>query len=161
MTRQSIEERFWAKVDTSGGPTACWPWTAAKFDNGYGAFWLNRTNVRAHRFSWELATRQVLGDLLVDHRCHNKACVNPTHLRPVTNKQNGENRLGAEATSVSGVRGVRPNPHRHGTWIAQVWHNGKPIRVGVFDSVEAAGIAARDKRIELFTHNDIDRQEAS
>lgn len=154
----SVEQRFWSKVDRSAGAQACWIWTAAKYQSGYGAFWFGSKNVRAHRFAWEIVTGQPIGDLLIDHRCHNPACVNPNHLRPVTNKQNGENRRGAEVKSISGVRGVRPNPHKAGTWIAQVWHNGSSIRVGVYGSVAEAGEAARRKRLELFTHNDIDRQ---
>lgn len=157
----SVEQRFWAKVDRSGGPDSCWNWTAAKYERGYGAFWLGKNNIRAHRFSWELATGVPIGEMLIDHRCHNPACVNPKHLRLVTNKQNGEHRRGAQVSSISGVRGVRPNPYRAGTWIAQVWHNGKCIRVGVFDTISEAGEAARLKRLELFTHNDIDRQETA
>ncbi|XWX91267.1 HNH endonuclease [Salmonella enterica] len=30
--------------------------------------------------------------MLVDHKCHNTLCVNPSHLRLVTPKQNSENR---------------------------------------------------------------------
>ena len=32
----------------------------------------------------------------MDHRCHNKLCVNPWHLRSATDKQQEENRRGAD-----------------------------------------------------------------
>jgi hypothetical protein len=52
-----IEERFWSKVDKSGGPAACWPWTAARSRGNYGdygAFAVDRRTRRAHRVAYEL-----------------------------------------------------------------------------------------------------------
>lgn len=40
-------------------------------------------------------------------------------------------------------------------------HNGKVIQVGTFDSAEEAGEAVRLKRLNLFTHNDVDRRSFS
>jgi hypothetical protein len=150
---RTLEERFWSKVDTSAGPDGCWEWTAYTDKYGYGQFTHEGKHLKAHRFAYELVT----GELLLfdlDHRCHNPSCVNPAHLRPVTDKQNAENRRGAHRDSRSGVLGVHPFRKR---WRAQVGHNGKVIHVGHFDTVEAAAAAVRAKRIELFTHNDLDR----
>jgi hypothetical protein len=33
---QPLPGRFWAKVDTSAGPAACWPWTGACSRKRYG-----------------------------------------------------------------------------------------------------------------------------
>jgi hypothetical protein len=73
-TCPTTEERFWAKVAKSED---CWLWTAAKFDNGYGAFWLNGRQMRAHRYSFELAGGERRPDQILDHKCHTKACVRP------------------------------------------------------------------------------------
>jgi hypothetical protein len=84
-TCPTTEERFWAKVAKSED---CWLWTAAKFDNGYGAFWLNGRQMRAHRYSFELAGGERRPDQILDHKCHTKACVRPDHLRAVSHREN-------------------------------------------------------------------------
>lgn len=73
-------ERFWAKVDRSGGPDACWPWTAGRTDRGYGIFWHEGASVRAHRFAMTLDGRPVADDRFACHRCDNPSCQNPAHL---------------------------------------------------------------------------------
>lgn len=77
------EDRFWSKVQK--GPT-CWMWTGAK-TKGYGKFFLNGKNIRAHRFSFELVAKIPYG-LSIDHLCRVTACVNPAHLEAVTTREN-------------------------------------------------------------------------
>lgn len=95
-------ERFWAKVDKSGGEDACWLWTASLTDQGYGSFWLSKDQdkYRAHRFSYEEWEGEIPDGLVLDHTCHNdtecssdsscshRRCVNPKHLEAVTQKVN-------------------------------------------------------------------------
>ena len=95
MQRQNspftVEERvaaFWAKVDRSGGPEACWPWTASKNAWGYGAFSLERKSMGAHRFAYELLVGSIPDRLTLDHLCRNRACVNPHHLEAVSDRTN-------------------------------------------------------------------------
>lgn len=92
--------------------------------------------------------------LYVDHRCHNRGCVRPDHLRLATNKQNQENLSGPHQDSSSGVRGVS---WEKGRWRACVVHDGHKINVGRFVTLDEAEAAVRAKRLELFTHNDLDR----
>ena len=35
--------RFWEKVIKGPGPSACWIWTGAIGDDGYGRFWTQTT----------------------------------------------------------------------------------------------------------------------
>ena len=149
-------ERFWEKVDQTGD---CWLWTAYTNSKGYGWWWSGESHVLAHRFAYTLLVGPIPAGQQLDHRhtCP-KNCVNPSHLRPVTPKQNSENHAGAYANSKSGVRGVTWNKGKK-CWKAEVAHNRRRIHVGYFKSIEEAEIAVVAKRNELFTHNDADRSE--
>lgn len=150
-SRLSTEERFWTYVDRTED---CWVWTAETWD-GYGVYQADSKRMRAHRYSWLLAEGELGSDLMLDHQCRNRACVNPKHLRPVTNKQNLEN-IDVYKSNKSGYRGVYWRADR-GKWTARVTHNYKRHVLGMFDNAEDAAKAALDKRLELFTHNTLDR----
>ena len=86
----SRDERFWAKVDQSGGPDDCWPWQGKTRDApGYGMFADGGTSFRAHRLAWELANeRPIPKGQTIDHKCRNKSCCNPDHLESVSAEEN-------------------------------------------------------------------------
>jgi hypothetical protein len=146
-------ERFWPKVNKTDG---CWNWAASKSKKGYGQFRIGKRVVKAHRVAYELEYGPIPAGMDVDHRCHNKSCVRPAHLRLATNKQNHENLPGAQANSKSGVRGVSWSK-ASGKWLAKVQHSGRGIYVGLFDDIDAAAAAVSAKRRELFTHSDMDQ----
>jgi len=144
--------RFWSHVDKSG---ECWIWTAA-IVRKYGMFGVlidgKRVMRKAHRIAFELLKGQIPEGAVIDHICHREACVNPDHLRPVSVKQNAENRTGANSGSKSGVRGV----HWHeasGKWRVVIGHHGKHVYGGKFSSIPDAAVAARSLRLKLFTHS--------
>ena len=121
---RSGEERL--AMNTARDPeTGCLLWTGAKQgppgrDDGdrYG-YWAGSDGSRyAHRNVWEHENGPVPEGLLVDHTCHNRACVELTHLRLATRAQNAQNRAGATSVSRTGVRGVRLMPD--GTYLAHV-----------------------------------------
>lgn len=82
----TIEERFWPKVDRSGGEDACWPWLAGLDGDGYGRFSAALAiSVPAHRVAWELEHGEPFPDgLVTDHLCRRRDCVNPRHIEAVT-----------------------------------------------------------------------------
>ncbi len=55
---------------------------------GYGQFYLNGRQCKAHRVSYELFRKNIPDGLVIDHLCNNPSCVNPWHLKPVTSKEN-------------------------------------------------------------------------
>lgn len=91
-------ERFWRKVDKSGGPDSCWIWLGFTDRNKYGKFDMalptsGTKSVYAHRFSWELVNGPIPtgdhhGTMCVLHRCDNPSCCNPSHLFIGTHKDN-------------------------------------------------------------------------
>jgi hypothetical protein len=96
-------------VDRSGGPDACWPFTGALSNAGYGAIQLylggrRAREVRAHRLAFALAqgftgddADRALGAVVVRHLCDGRyargdisyrACCNPAHLAGGTQGDN-------------------------------------------------------------------------
>ena len=78
-------DRFWSKTNLVG---PCWVWKSAKNNKGYGFFHLGDKVVLAHRLSYQMYYGLVPKDKELDHLCKNTLCVNPTHLEPVTHKEN-------------------------------------------------------------------------
>lgn len=79
--KQSVEERFWAKVDKSG---PCWIWTGSRNSRGYGRFGVNGRNWHAHRWSFEQYRFVIPAGFFLDHLCRTPSCVRPDHLEAVT-----------------------------------------------------------------------------
>ena len=145
------EHRFWAKVDKSGD---CWLWIASRSPHGYGRFRLDGKIELAHRVSYELAAGAIPEGMVIDHVCHVVACVKPAHLRMCTQKQNQEHR--APARSGNRLRGANFNITR-GRWEARARHNRRTHTSGYYDTALEAAEVAKQMRLSLYTHNDLDR----
>jgi hypothetical protein len=80
---------FWSKVFAEDS-AACWRWTGGLNRNGYGRIGpRNPGKTRlAHRISYEMCVGPIPEGLTLDHLCRNPACVNPSHLEPVTQQEN-------------------------------------------------------------------------
>ena len=69
--------RFWSKVRKTKG---CWLWKTGKNTDGYGVFYLNGYQEKAHKASWLIKYNDSALDYLVLHKCDTVACVRPSHL---------------------------------------------------------------------------------
>lgn len=65
---------------------------------GYGAYHLDRKPLLAHRYYYEKANGKIRKGLVIDHLCRNRACVNPTHMRAVEQKENVRNKINNKLT---------------------------------------------------------------
>lgn len=103
-----LPDRFWKKVDKRG-PDECWPWIAARFENGYGAIRVGKKHRKAHVVSLEMALgRPLAPGMHALHTCDHPWCVNPAHLwegtmldnhRDREAKGRGRRTHGSESTS--------------------------------------------------------------
>lgn len=131
--------RLWNRVDSSGGPGTCWPWTGSITRDGYGSFYVN-PDLRcrmAHRFAFIFTHGEIPVGFEIDHACRNRRCCNPAHLRLATRQQNNRNSSGRRRGR-SAYKGV--SWHRGGgKWQASIRANGRSRGLGLFvNEVEAA-----------------------
>lgn len=147
---------FWSKVDRSGD---CWVWTGVVSGSGYGRINVWGVSVYAHRVAHELATGIATPcEMDVDHICHNRRCVRPSHLRPATRSENNENFGRTHAHSTSGIRGVSWHAKSE-RWRVSVVKAGHQFHGGFYDDIAEAESAVVALRNDLYTHNDMDRTE--
>lgn len=151
-------ERFWAKVDKTSSPEGCWLWSGYTDKLGYGHFRSGKNKMtRAHIYSYKLHHGEIPQGLVIDHylSCIT-SCVNPEHLKAVTQQKNMENRKGAQRRNPTGVRGVTRTPS--GTFRAIIGYKGKALALGTYKTISEAEKVVVAKRLELYTNNYQDRK---
>jgi hypothetical protein len=102
--KQTLEERFWAKVEKREGD-GCWIWQAGRDKDGYGTFSIPKSererfglspdskHAQAHRVSWIMANGLIPDGLLPLHSCDTPSCVRPDHIRLGTQSENMQDRI--------------------------------------------------------------------
>lgn len=83
----------------------CWVWNGTVDRYGYAGVKMHGKRVLVHRYVYETAYEERLGEMTVDHLCdRHRNCINPAHMEPVTRS----------------VNSTRANQRR--------WHDGEPDR---------------------------------
>lgn len=109
-------ERFVEKIQYR--EDGCWQWTGTITRKGYGLFHHHKM-VAAHRWAFIHFRGSIPDQLQIDHLCRNRACVNPSHLDVVTNRENVVR--GNEARG--GLRSHCDQGHEY-TEANTYWNNG-------------------------------------
>lgn len=101
---------IWAKIDQSGGPSACWPWTGGRDKDGYGVTHIGKKYAKAHRVVLEIKIgRPLLNGMMACHDCPNGDdhpwCCNPAHLWEGTARENAQD-AADKGRTLMGTRNV-------------------------------------------------------
>lgn len=82
----SISDRIarWTERRANG----CLLWTGQINNEGYGQLSVNGAMKLAHRVSYELSVAEIPPGLVIDHLCRVRSCIEPSHLEPVTQREN-------------------------------------------------------------------------
>lgn len=86
-SRKNTIDVVMAKVAKSQSPDGCWYWLGYTV-KGYGVVRFDGKDVMAHRFFWGLEHGEIPDGMYLDHLCRNPRCVNPSHLRLATPREN-------------------------------------------------------------------------
>lgn len=114
-------ERIEPRLEKSG---ECWLWTRRTNRDGYGQIWCGG----ATRFAHRVAFVHFNGDtpLELDHLCRNPKCCNPTHLDPVTPRENKARGTGPSSWALRDGTCKAGHPYTEGSYY--VWRGERKCR---------------------------------
>lgn len=138
------QEAFAAR--TVRNADGCLVWTGGINSVGYGQLTHLGIARYVHRWIWEQAHGPIPDGLLIDHTCHNRACVELTHLRMASRAENNYNRSGPHGPS-----GLPRNVFKHRSkFTVRITRKGVRYWYGSYSTAEEAAKVAALKRAELF-----------
>jgi hypothetical protein len=86
---------FWSKVNRNGPVSEerpdlgrCWLWRGSTSRLGYGHLFWDKRYRPSHAVAYELVVGPIPEGLEIDHLCRVPSCVRPTHLEPITHREN-------------------------------------------------------------------------
>ena len=113
----------------------CWLWTGYRLKGGYGQIKYRNRSHLAHRIAYELVVGPIPAGMTIDHLCRIPACLNPSHLEPVSMRENI-------------LRGMRPEiiAHRAGTCLRGHPQSPENMRFKRDGSVSQCRICERERK---------------
>jgi hypothetical protein len=93
--------------------SGCWEWTGTRNRFGYGLICVGTwyaghiTTVGAHRLQWERHNGPAPKGQHVMHRCDNRLCINPGHLRLGTPADNIHDMMAKGRQNFAGLRNFK------------------------------------------------------
>ena len=136
-------EAFAARTVREG---ECLLWTGATMTSGYGTLRVDGRMEGAHRFAWTRENGPIPEGLVVDHVCHERRCVEVSHLRLVTQTQNKR----ARRERSRGASGYRNVYYRRGRYYGQIYKEGKLHFTPELEDLDQVVRDVRALRRELF-----------
>lgn len=139
--------------------TKCWNWTGYVGAEGYGQIRLpdGPTSRETHRVAYEVLVGPIPSGLVLDHLCRNRACFNPEHLEPVTNRVNilrGEGKSAINARKSHCERGHELTPENvytnRGARVCKTCHKAATLRYR-----RSLGILPRAPKVECKWGHDL------
>jgi hypothetical protein len=70
------------------GENGCWTLPGKLQKDGYKQVRANGATYLAHRYFYVEFRGPIGKGLVLDHICHNRPCINPDHLEPITQREN-------------------------------------------------------------------------
>lgn len=143
MKKNTLED-FWKNVPKKRSDQ-CWDWLGGYFPQGYGRMQFGGKSRTVHKFIYELMNGKVPNGMHVMHKCNNKKCCNPSHLKcgtPLENTQHASSSgmFKAGESKIPGIGFIKSR----GYWHSQGWMKGKRINLYTGPSKEKAISARKD-----------------
>lgn len=122
MARGSRWKHWTERLEENSRPnkkSGCFDWQKSKNNRGYGVIYFDGKLHLAHRAAWlKKYGAWPNPDLVIDHICNNKSCVNIDHLRELPNHLNLRRAIprGDEATERRRTGWRKADAKRRGTY---------------------------------------------
>ena len=91
----------------------CWNWTGKiSKQTGYGNKTFLGSTLLAHRWVYESLMGTIPKDKVINHKCSNRRCVNPSHLEVVTQTENCRHGAGTTLNPIQAKTIKRLKPYK-------------------------------------------------
>lgn len=125
---RKIDVAIWMAENREKRAHECWPWPFGKANKaGYCRTALTGRKMAAHRVMYEMYAGSIPKGLTLDHLCRVRSCVNPSHLEPVSLRENTYR--GSAVTTLNAMKMFCAQGHRYTTEnTGFYWHKGTKHR---------------------------------